>query len=67
MNAVISTDIFCDLCGMWDQGVTVCTNAAKVGRARKKAKEEGWIYRRGEDGTMIDICPRCQQDMAESG
>ncbi len=57
MSVTISTDIFCDYCSCWDSAVTVSgINAIRIRQARKKAKQQGWLYKKGKD-----ICPECQE------
>lgn len=59
MSARVTTDIFCDKCGDWTNGVTSARIGAK--KARRIAKSRGWAYRRSteEPYPMVDLCPSC--------
>lgn len=60
MSITITTDVFCDACGMaWVFG---CTGSRPDSRkARRAAKTEGW-ERRGN----LDVCPSCAQGARHS-
>ncbi len=51
MSASTYTDIWCDVCGTWDDGAT-----SKTAReARRQAKAHGWRSLPGG----LDVCPSC--------
>jgi len=52
----ITTDVFCDKCGDWEQGTTRFSSDSKA--ARKKAKARGWVYFLGND-----YCPKCKKEI----
>lgn len=59
MSIVITTDVFCDLCGNWIHGALGPTPNARG--ARRKAKANGWDRRHVSGGGVIDICPGCRE------
>ena len=63
MSITISTDVFCDNCVVWVEGISGRGFVDKK-TARKNAKIQGWIsiYRNKK---LIDLCPACQQTAKE--
>lgn len=56
MSVTITTDIFCDDCPIWTEGVAYGWPAVR--EAREHAKRNGWKYiKRG--CVMVDLCPDC--------
>jgi hypothetical protein len=57
----ITTDIHCDDCQLWIEGVT--STRQDTGEARMIAKRAGWSYRARYNGhggfTRVDLCPQC--------
>jgi len=58
MSVTISTDVFCDQCGNWIEGVTGAKPRHK--EARRVAKEAGWSYHPSHG--YQDLCPICAAD-----
>lgn len=51
VSVTVTRDVFCDECGDWTHGVV--NEDAKA--ARRVARREGWVYRKGKD-----LCPQCK-------
>lgn len=60
MSITVTTDVFCDVCNDWVEGVSGRDFADKE-NARKHAKQHGWIMMYW-DGKLIDLCPECQKE-----
>jgi uncharacterized Zn finger protein (UPF0148 family) len=58
VSITITTDVFCDVCGDWVDGVSSTKPLPK--KALSAAKRDGWI-RVKRDGKTIDVCPKCQE------
>jgi len=60
MSTSVITDVWCDVCKDEFLGgiVGYTPNATE---ARKIARSAGWARRRGSDGRMMDVCPKCQK------
>lgn len=57
MSVTVTTDVFCDGCGVWIHG---CVGPRPEHRAaRRVAKAHGWKYQRSSTRKMVDLCPRC--------
>ena len=61
MSITVTTDVFCDKCTKWTEGVSGRDYADKRS-ARKHAKQYGWILIEN-NGKFIDICPECRKDL----
>lgn len=62
MSIVVTTDVFCDICGNWVEG---CVGGSKpqARLARRAAKKTGWLRCRSPfDGHLIDVCPGCVKE-----
>jgi predicted DsbA family dithiol-disulfide isomerase len=60
MSITISTDVFCDICSIWNQDLTqFSTKKAQIKRVRKTAKYAGWKKVR-ISGQTFDLCPNCK-------
>jgi len=59
---VITTDVFCNICGNWTFGVT--GPRANAHGARRNAKKDGWT-RRLVKGKVVDLCPDCKKDVVK--
>lgn len=59
MSITVTTDVFCNNCTDWTEGVSG-RDFADPKAARKHAKQNGWIsiYR---DKKLIDLCPACKR------
>lgn len=59
MSIIISTDIYCDICGInWIHGGI--GPKAEVAHARRLAKRNGWKkYRSPYADEISDVCPHC--------
>ncbi len=55
MSYVITTDVFCDVCGTWDENNRAGGDRPLKAIARFLAKRNGWIRQDGQD-----LCPKCQ-------
>lgn len=62
MSYTISTDVFCDGCGDWDQAVTCTGPAPRKREAWTKAKARGWRRVEGRQ-----LCPECDATHAPGG
>jgi hypothetical protein len=56
MSYVVTTDVVCDVCGDWSEGVS--SFKAMPTQARRAVALRGWVVRKGKD-----LCAQC----AESG
>ena len=54
----ITTEVVCNECWQSDDGISA--HKSKTREARLKAKHEGWIVGRNENGCLIDLCPACK-------
>ena len=59
MSISITTDVFCDICGInWTFGAVGSKPNPQA--ARRNAKRQGWLRRRSPiGGKMSDICRGC--------
>lgn len=57
MSITITTDVFCDHCADWCDGVSDGLKI-RIKDARNQAKGMGW-KRVLDDGAWIDLCPDC--------
>ena len=55
----VTTDVICDRCGYRLHGIEDIDKRAKM--ARELAAGLDWIARR-ENGQLVDICPKCQEE-----
>lgn len=53
MSVRITTDVFCDTCGLWQHGCV--SHKAHIREAQQAAKKAGWTFKRNADCT----CPKC--------
>lgn len=51
----ITTEVHCDGCGNWAQGVVSNRVTARV--AREQTKKNGWSYQANAE--LKDLCPYC--------
>ena len=58
MSIRVTTDVFCDLCGNWQEGTT--DKEVQAAYARQVAAKRGWRTVR-RDRKLIDICPTCRK------
>lgn len=56
MSMTITTDVFCDDCSDWTEGVSAIKIQAKTALAI--AKSRGWKRIR-EGNLVLDLCPAC--------
>lgn len=63
MSVTVTTDIFCDRCGDWMEGVSGRTFVDKR-LARRKARTEGWVYKYDHtENKYKDFCPNCKKQI----
>lgn len=58
MSITVTTDVFCDVCSEWIEGVSAATYGNVAGQARGIAYAQGW-RRIKLNGKLSDVCPRC--------
>jgi hypothetical protein len=57
MSITITTDVFCDGCGIWVSGY--CGVRPNSKKARQEARANGWKCE-----SMGDFCPQCREKLA---
>jgi hypothetical protein len=60
MAIVVTTDVFCDMCGNWEDGCTG-ENSIQSEKARKEVAHKGWKRIR-VSGKLLDLCPVCANE-----
>lgn len=58
MSLSITTDVFCDVCCDWVNGLTTASYGNVAGKARATAYQGGW-RRVKIKGKLRDLCPKC--------
>lgn len=61
MSITISTDVFCDRCDNWTEGVS-CATHGRTKAARKAARKKGWLCSSIEG----DFCPDCKNAVIDA-
>lgn len=56
MSIIVTTDVNCDGCNDWAEGVVGPKQSARMARATVAGR--GW-RRVKRDGRMVDLCPYC--------
>ncbi len=60
MSISVTTDIECDGANCPNVVEGIVNSRIDERRARQQAKRKGWVWRRDEDGYMVDLCPQCK-------
>ena len=68
MTVRVTYDLFCDNCGNWEHGFvkTINTPGKHAANLRGRYKKEGWGRLQVQvDGSLIDLCPKCYEELTK--
>ncbi len=58
MSITVETDVFCDWCSNWTEGIVA--KHERVHQSRAIAREQGWRFRWSPKRRQFeDVCPDC--------
>ena len=64
MSITVTTDVFCDWCSSWTEGMIA--KDKDIYHSRAMAREEGWRLRWSiKRQKYEDICPKCLEKLKE--
>jgi hypothetical protein len=61
LSITVTTDVFCDRCVNWVDGLSGVQAFRK--EARRIAASQGWVRRRDDKGRLLDLCPDCAKPL----